>query len=607
MFQIKPVIKRAIGSFHIEKINEKTGEKWSGNEQTNLLTDMFYKALAITENGYQHAEVFETLHVGSGTDTPSPSDIKMKKELWRISVSSGIAKVSSDLQSVSVTDTYVIPASGDYVGTVTEVGLSGEFGLVTHSLLKDAEGNPYSIEKTDLDQLTIVYTITIHLNQINKVLFDPVFRFRFYKSIPDFGTIGYYQSSSNPGGCLTIMKTVMWKGNVIKRYSNSMSIGSDSSSFPYAWRADFRASFAADNADDKTISVSRIRFMKDSRLNGHFLNAILPVAHGSRPGNLQVLLPNPDIMPAASLSDYVVGTGDGETADFIPPIPMWTENTEEIFVDGVKRIRGVDYTCDHFHNLQNNFELIPSAHMIQIEGTLSERDGTEWFNCSGDMGLDGKIRRQAYSLVYDPDDIKENGTMMRVPFIGESVFMMFGEEDLGLDSTVSEVYLAGAGNCRYNRLSLAYSDDAESWMEGLSDITPDEVLVRVRNIAKRLGISHCLSRRPKQLSVGQQQRMILAKALVKDPKIILLDEPMSSNDPLIKEELFRTIKEAQQELNATIVFVTHDYMDAIKYGDILYVIKDSQIVVKGTPKELRDSKEPYLVALKSASVLEEIK
>jgi ABC-type sugar transport system ATPase subunit len=139
------------------------------------------------------------------------------------------------------------------------------------------------------------------------------------------------------------------------------------------------------------------------------------------------------------------------------------------------------------------------------------------------------------------------------------------------------------------------------------DITPDEVLVRVRNIAKRLGISHCLSRRPKQLSVGQQQRMILAKALVKDPKIILLDEPMSSNDPLIKEELFRTIKEAQQELNATIVFVTHDYMDAIKYGDILYVIKDSQIVARGTPKELRDSKEPYLVALKSASVLEEIK
>ena len=56
------------------------------------------------------------------------------------------------------------------------------------------------------------------------------------------------------------------------------------------------------------------------------------------------------------------------------------------------------------------------------------------------------------------------------------------------------------------------------------DISPEEVLVRVRNIAKRLGIAHCLSRKPKYLSFGQQQRMVLAKALVKDPDIILLDE-----------------------------------------------------------------------------------
>ncbi|MBR4378062.1 MAG: ABC transporter ATP-binding protein [Bacilli bacterium] len=139
------------------------------------------------------------------------------------------------------------------------------------------------------------------------------------------------------------------------------------------------------------------------------------------------------------------------------------------------------------------------------------------------------------------------------------------------------------------------------------DITPDEVLTRVRNVAKRLGISQCLSRRPKNLSLGQQQRMVLAKALVKDPEIILLDEPMSSVDPLIKEELFKIIKEAKEELNATIIFVTHNYMDAIRYGDILYVLKDSQIVAKGTPKDLRDSKDEYLVYLKSENVMEDIK
>lgn len=139
------------------------------------------------------------------------------------------------------------------------------------------------------------------------------------------------------------------------------------------------------------------------------------------------------------------------------------------------------------------------------------------------------------------------------------------------------------------------------------DIAPEEVLVRVRNIAKRLGISHCLTRKPKELSLGQQQRMMIARVLVKDPEVILLDEPLTSLDPTLKEELFQFIKESKEELNANVIYVTHDYMEAIRLGEMLYVLKDSQIVASGTPKELRDSKDPYLVALKSASVMEEIK
>ena len=133
------------------------------------------------------------------------------------------------------------------------------------------------------------------------------------------------------------------------------------------------------------------------------------------------------------------------------------------------------------------------------------------------------------------------------------------------------------------------------------DYSPEEIIVRVRNIAKRLGISHCLSRKPKDLSIGQQQRMALAKVLVKDPSLILLDESLTNNDPETKIELFKFIKEAKEELNATIVYITHDYVDAIKYGDQLYVLKDSKIVAFGTPKELRDSNNEYLLALKASS------
>lgn len=139
------------------------------------------------------------------------------------------------------------------------------------------------------------------------------------------------------------------------------------------------------------------------------------------------------------------------------------------------------------------------------------------------------------------------------------------------------------------------------------DISPEEVLIRVRNIAKRLGISHCLSRKPKDLSLGQQQRMMLARVLVKDPDVILLDEPLTSNDLLLKEELINFIKETKEELSATVIYVTHDYMEAFRLGEMLYVLKDSKIVSSGTPLELRDSKDEYLLALKESSILKELK
>lgn len=137
--------------------------------------------------------------------------------------------------------------------------------------------------------------------------------------------------------------------------------------------------------------------------------------------------------------------------------------------------------------------------------------------------------------------------------------------------------------------------------------SPEEILTRVRNIAKRFGIAHCLTRLPKHLSIGQQQRMMLAKVLVKDPSLILLDESLTSNDPVMKEQLFELIKEAKEELNATVIYVTHDYKDAIRYGDTLHVISENDKVITGTPLELRESKDPYLQALKKSSIIEEIK
>lgn len=101
---------------------------------------------------------------------------------------------------------------------------------------------------------------------------------------------------------------------------------------------------------------------------------------------------------------------------------------------------------------------------------------------------------------------------------------------------------------------------------------------------------------PDQLSGGMQQRVGLARALAVDPDILLMDEPFSALDPLIRKEMQEELTELQSNMQKTIIFITHDLDEALKLGDRIAIMKDGQIVQLGTPEEILTNPSTEYVA-----------
>lgn len=103
---------------------------------------------------------------------------------------------------------------------------------------------------------------------------------------------------------------------------------------------------------------------------------------------------------------------------------------------------------------------------------------------------------------------------------------------------------------------------------------------------KSLNLDNLLNRYPHELSGGQQQRVALARSLVLNPKILLMDEPLSSLDTKLREKVRDELKEIQQNLKITTIYVTHDREEALSLSDNIAVIHEGKILQEGSPKEL---------------------
>jgi multiple sugar transport system ATP-binding protein len=113
-----------------------------------------------------------------------------------------------------------------------------------------------------------------------------------------------------------------------------------------------------------------------------------------------------------------------------------------------------------------------------------------------------------------------------------------------------------------------------------------EIDEKVRETARLLGIEQLLHRRPKQLSGGQRQRVALGRAIVRDPAVFLLDEPLSNLDAHLRVQMRAEILKVHRAVTATAIYVTHDQVEAMTMGDRIAVMNDGVIQQIGTPDEL---------------------
>ncbi|AFK21872.1 ABC transporter ATP-binding protein [Pyrococcus sp. ST04] len=120
----------------------------------------------------------------------------------------------------------------------------------------------------------------------------------------------------------------------------------------------------------------------------------------------------------------------------------------------------------------------------------------------------------------------------------------------------------------------------------LRKVPREEIERKVRDVAKMLHIEKLLDRYPWQLSGGQQQRVAIARALVKEPDVLLLDEPLSNLDALLRLEVRAELKRLQKDLGITAVYVTHDQAEALAMADRIAVIREGKILQVGTPDEV---------------------
>lgn len=130
----------------------------------------------------------------------------------------------------------------------------------------------------------------------------------------------------------------------------------------------------------------------------------------------------------------------------------------------------------------------------------------------------------------------------------------------------------------------------------LMNRTPyEEIDKRVKEIADIMDIRWLLTRKPKYLSGGQHQRVGLARALIKNPDLLLLDEPFSNLDPETRRQMRTFLRQLHQEYHTTILFVTHDLSEAFSLAERMMVLNEGKIEVIGTPRELIDDPRSELL------------
>ena len=420
----------------------------------NLITSRMKQQL-VANNGMR----LHSIWFGDGSAEPSESDTALTHPVWTFSWNYGnIISVERPTLTQdgkwNILCTAKIDATSAYVGTVSEIGLyittgSSSMALGTHALIKDAEGNPMTITKTDTEVLYVDIHIQYQLSSGDEYEWTPWYYYLL-------GTA----ASAKTWPQLPVLCSMQIA--MLRAYPDLISNGNIIGS-----KVLLTNSY---NASTGVLTCSGGRFGTENQPTQDYVNAIglIPAFWGSpsydyyRP-NVPIgvwKFPNPDLFPNTTLSDMRVGTGDGETTDFTPPLNLWVKDTERIYIDGVLQVRDVDYTCDHRNNLSNLYSLNPSIfcdlknELVRLDSTGTTGMGYHPLKGGGNDVSSGSNNERRMYIVWNKDHPLE--------------WELEADPQIGIDADyfqMNAIQNTGGNYWRYAIFTLSYSEDGETWTD----------------------------------------------------------------------------------------------------------------------------------------------
>ncbi len=235
--------------------------------------------------------------------------------------------------------------------------------------------------------------------------------------------------------------------------------------------------------------------------------------------------------------------------------------------------------------------MVESMHLIDLKGISKEFDGTQVLN-----DIDLYIRKREFVTLLGPSGCGKTTTLRIIagfeyPTSGKVLFE-------GRDITDVPPYKRKVNTIFQKYALFPHMNVQDNIAFGLkiAKVPRDEIKRRVNKMLELVNLKGYGRRNVEALSGGQQQRVAIARALINQPEVLLLDEPLGALDLKLRTEMQLELKNMQQRLGITFLYVTHDQEEALTMSDTVVVMRDGNILQIGTPKKIYDEPANAFVA-----------
>lgn len=249
----------------------------------------------------------------------------------------------------------------------------------------------------------------------------------------------------------------------------------------------------------------------------------------------------------------------------------------EVILKNIKKIYPLlEKKKSWFHKKNNETNKKPTNLQITDEGVVAVQD----FNID--------IKDKEFIVLVGPSGCGKSTTLRMIAGledISDGELYIDGKLCNDIEPKDRDIAMVFQSYALYPHLSVY---DNIAFPLKIKKLPKDEIDKKVKEAAETLDITQYLDRKPKNLSGGQRQRVAIGRAIVRNPKVLLMDEPLSNLDAKLRNQMRAEIIKLRQKINTTFIYVTHDQVEAMTLGDRIVVMKDGFIQQIGTPQEVFD-------------------